>query len=575
MATTLPRQLATYATASVLVVLLAVFTLLPDSDGPRGGGLAPATAASPRDTVEGFRSDVNQAASLLTEAYHRHREEPGLFWSDEAKATAARAEALFVRAGRYLDLREIPPTNLASRRLEATLLLKEIMDRLQLPPTADIPGREATADGRLARWTLPGTEIQIVRIQDGPRAGDYLFSPDTVHRLEEFYDAVRDQAEVDGAAADFYAFYSQSPGRLMPPKWFVVIDDLPGPFKRVIWEQAAWQWIALAIVIGLALLALAGVRRGLHWLQAGDDGPASLPASLIAPASIAVATLFVLEAASVWINITGTPLAYLEDASDAIAYCAMIWGVLSFTGALASRVAGVGTASGRGLDAHLVRAAIRMVGIAGAIALFVNGASQLGIPLAGILAGLGVGGLAIALAAKPTLENLICGLILYADQPVRVGDYCRFDKFEGRIEDIGFRSTRVRAPDRTVITIPNATFVNMSLVNLSNRDRMPYTREIRLRRASDAASIREEMESYAALVASHPMIEAGSVDVRLKDVHDEHPKADIRALIRTSQWSEFIAIRHEIDLMLRDAPMAPESKQPADETASRPTLQIA
>ncbi len=109
MATTLPRQLATYATASVLVVLLAVFTLLPDSDGPRGGGLAPATAASPRDTVEGFRSDVNQAASLLTEAYHRHREEPGLFWSDEAKATAARAEALFVRAGRYLDLRETRP----------------------------------------------------------------------------------------------------------------------------------------------------------------------------------------------------------------------------------------------------------------------------------------------------------------------------------------------------------------------------------------------------------------------------------------------------------------------------------
>ena len=103
-----------------------------------------------------------------------------------------------------------------------------------------------------------------------------------------------------------------------------------------------------------------------------------------------------------------------------------------------------------------------------------------------------------------------------------------------------------------MITIPNATFVNLDIINLTNRDRMPYKRTVALR-ATDGLGIRQELEALTQLVAGHPMIEPGSLEVRLREDQEEKPKAEIRALIMTSKWEEFLRIQQDIDLMLRDA----------------------
>jgi hypothetical protein len=123
------------------------------------------------------------------------------------------------------------------------------------------------------------------------------------------------------------------------------------------------------------------------------------------------------------------------------------------------------------------------------------------------------------------------------------------------VQEIGIRSTRIRGLDRSLITIPNATFVNMNIINLTNRDRMPYDRTIALQ-AVESAAICQEIEALAALVAEHPRIERGSVQVRLREGQEEKPKAEIQALILTSKWQEFLAIQQEIDLMLRDKVLA-------------------
>jgi MscS family membrane protein len=148
-----------------------------------------------------------------------------------------------------------------------------------------------------------------------------------------------------------------------------------------------------------------------------------------------------------------------------------------------------------------------------------------------------------------------------------VGDLCRFGTLEGRVEEIGIRSTRIRGLDRTLITIPNATFVNMNIINLTNRDRMPYDRVIGLL-AKDTAAIRHEIEAVAALVAEHPRIERGSVQARLREGQEEKPKVEICALITTSKWSEFLQIQQELDLMLRDRMLA---SAPADEAVTGAT----
>lgn len=548
----LRRALREMAIPLVGALLLALFIVLQVLGTPQAlgglGFLSPAQTSSPRATLEGFRADTSRATALLMEAYRESRSEPGLSLSESVKRKAAEADALLARASQTLDLRDIPPVELEHRRLESVFLLKEILDRVPLPELSAIPGNEEVTAKPPASWNIPGTDLRIVRVVDGSRAGEYLFSKATVLRLDGFYEAIRSEPKLSGGSSDFYDFYSQSPGYLLPPKWFRVIEALPASFRTEIDGQAVWQWIAFALVMVLALGAIFGVRSLARNSSSSPSGTVQVLAGVIVPGAVAVAALFVRYMSDNQINLTGQVNNIVEEVAEGTAYIAMIWAVIAFSNALAGRLYLSATKS---IDAHLARAAIRIAGIAVATTLLIYGASHLGIPLAGLLAGLGVGGLAVALAAKPTLENFIGGLILYADRPVRVGDLCRFGNLEGRVEEIGIRSTRIRGLDRTLITIPNATFVNMNIINLTNRDRMPYDRVIGLVGTS-TVEIRHEIEAIAALVAEHPRIERGSVQARLREGHEEKPKVEICALITTSKWSEFLQIQQELDLMLRD-----------------------
>jgi MscS family membrane protein len=540
----------------VLTVLVALFIAFQFLASPAALGnlplLAPADTSSPRATLEGFRDNIGRATSLLAEAYRQHKSEPSLFPSPAVEEKVKEAESFLARAARALDLRDVPPVELEHRRLEASLVLKEILDRVPLPDPSTIPSDADVAKQAVSSWNAPGTEIRINRIPDGARAGEYLFSGETVQRLDDFYRLIRDQPNANGSSEDFYDFFSQSPGYLLPPKWYALIEALPAPFRAEIHGQAVWQWIGFILTLGLAFLSVLGVRRISRSREGALDAATSLSASAIVPAAVAVAALFVTYMADYQINLTGWVNDTVEEIADAVAYLAAMWGVLKISNALAGQLT---LSRSESIDAHLARAAVRIAGIGVALALLVYGASYLGIPLAGLLAGLGVGGLAVALAAKPTLENFIGGLILYADRPVRVGDLCRFGNLEGRVQEIGIRSTRIRGLDRSLITIPNATFVNMNIINLTNRDRMPYDRTVGLR-STDSVAIRQEIEVLAVLVAQHPKIEQGSVQVRLREGQEEKPKAEIRALILTSRWEEFLKIQQEIDLALRATVLA-------------------
>ena len=506
--------------------------------------LAPAETSSPRATLEGFHSETTRASQLLLEAYRQNLNEPGLSWSQGVKDKVKEAEALLARAARTLDLSQVPPVELEHRRLEATLLLKEILDRVPLPPAGDIPGGEE----KPASWSVPGTDIRITRQSDGPRAGEYLFSSQTVDLLDDYYQLIRDEPNTNGSTEDFYDFFSQSPGYLLPPKWFALIEKLPASFRTEVRGQAIWQWIGLVLTLAVAAFAVALARRLTRSRLASAERSPSLTASVLVPATVVVAAMFVTYVADYQVNLTGRVNDLVEAAAQAVAYLAAVWGIMKFSGALANRLTFTKSES---IDAHLARAAVRIGGIGLAIALLIYGASYLGLPLAGLLAGLGVGGLAVALAAKPTLENFIGGLILYADRPVRVGDLCRFGDLEGRVQEIGIRSTRIRGLDRSLITIPNATFVNLNIINLTNRDRMPYNRIVGLR-SMDSVGIRLEIEALTRIVSGHPMIEPGTLEVRLREGQEEKPKAEIRALIMTSKWDNFLRIQQEIDLLLRD-----------------------
>ncbi|MBM6594285.1 mechanosensitive ion channel family protein [Microvirga pudoricolor] len=538
-----------------LAVLILLWVLQSGSaiaQTPAFGPLTPPDTSSPRATLQNFQQSVDQATAILMDAYREFQAEPGFFRSPAVKAKVARAEALLARAARSLDLSDIPPVNRSNRALEATLLLKEILDRSPMPASTTIPGPEAVgSDARVLQgWTIPGTEIRIVRMSSGPRAGDYLFSGETVQRLDEFYDGVKGLPDLHGRE-DFYAFYTQSPGHLLPPKWYPAIEALPDVLRERVAGQAIWQWAGLML---LAVLLKAWLLAALHSLRrVRGDTTFPILVRAIAPPGLTVLTAWAfLYVADFHINITGRIEAGLNDILEGVSFLALVWGVVALSNALAQIAEQSPRLRPESIDASLTRAAIRTMGIAVACCILVYGASHLGLPLAGILAGLGVGGLAIALAAKPTIENFIGGLILFADRPVRVGDMCRFGDLQGQVEGIGIRSTRIRGLDRTLITVPNSVFVNLNLINLSNRDGMPFNRTVKIRAPGDSDAIRKQIAAIVSTVASHPQVDPTSVRVRLHEGAEEEPKVELRAVVTTRNWNEFLAIQQDLDLVLRD-----------------------
>ncbi len=138
-----------------------------------------------------------------------------------------------------------------------------------------------------------------------------------------------------------------------------------------------------------------------------------------------------------------------------------------------------------------------------------------------ILAGLGVGGVAVALASQKTIENLFGSVSIISDRPVLVGDYCVFGGQSGTVEDIGLRSTRIRTLDRTVVTIPNSVFSTMTLENFAKRDRLWFHPTLNLRRDTTPEQIRAMMEAVAKILKNHPALDPTNVPVRFTKITKE------------------------------------------------------
>ena len=168
-----------------------------------------------------------------------------------------------------------------------------------------------------------------------------------------------------------------------------------------------------------------------------------------------------------------------------------------------------------------------------------------------LLAGLGVGGLAVALAAQKTIENLFGGLSVIGDRPVLVGDFCRFGNRVGNVIHIGLRSTRIRTLERTIVSVPNGQFSTMELENFSARDKMWFHPTLRLRRDTNSNQLRQVVNSVRDVLERHPKVEIGNLPVRFIGIGDSSLDIEVFAYVSTPDFDEFLEIQQELllDLM--------------------------
>jgi MscS family membrane protein len=169
-----------------------------------------------------------------------------------------------------------------------------------------------------------------------------------------------------------------------------------------------------------------------------------------------------------------------------------------------------------------------------------------GIKPTAAIAGLGVGGIAIALAAQKTLENVVGGVSLIFDEAVRVGDFLKVGDVTGTIEEIGVRSIRIRTLDRTVVIIPNGQLANMNLELISLRDKFWFHPTIPLRYETTEAQITTIAQEVRDLLADREDIDLPSLRVRFVQIGTFSFNVEVFGYIFAGDWERFLQIQDEL-----------------------------
>jgi MscS family membrane protein len=175
-----------------------------------------------------------------------------------------------------------------------------------------------------------------------------------------------------------------------------------------------------------------------------------------------------------------------------------------------------------------------------------------GVKVTALLAGVGLGGIAIALAAQKSIENLFGGITLYLDRPVRVGQFCRFGERLGEVEEIGLRSTRLRTPDRTLVTVPNAEFANLQLENFGLRDKIWFHPTLALRSNTPPDRLRAILAALRGLLEKQDEIERESARVRVVGFGPYSINIEMSAYVLTDSLDDYTAIAESLYLAVVD-----------------------
>ena len=530
--------------------------------------LRPADTSGPRATLQGFFETIDAAYGRSSEALDSYAASGRLYLSPEEREGQIAALTNASKAVRFLDTSRISPVLRNIVAAERGIELKEILDRIELPPFDQIPDRNAMAKSSAKRWRLPNTEIDIVLMEDGPRSGEFLISADTVDRIPEFYARVRDLPYKPGPAqkladayrnissdrtATIYDAFSSSPiglSMIVPPRWML---GLPGWAKTRIAELTVWQWLMFTFGLGIAALFVFGIYRLARRFDRGraEDAPPAWRFLLI-PVAIIVVTEVYVPVLSTVLRIGGIPRIVTEFGRTIGLFASAAWLVLAGSGFLGRAIVSSERLSLHSLDSQLIKLGARLIGIMAAIGLLMQAASELGFPAYSVLAGLGVGGLAVALAARDSLANLLGSVLIMFEQPFRIGHRIRVAGSEGTVEDVGFRSTRIRTADNSLISIPNNSVVNATVENLSVRE--TFRQRLLIQVTYDTS--REQLEAFALgvkqLISDNAFTTKDNIHVRFNDFGESSLNILVSFYLAVSGYAAELEEREKILLQVMD-----------------------
>ncbi|HEV8040488.1 MAG TPA: mechanosensitive ion channel family protein [Bryobacteraceae bacterium] len=443
----------------------------------------------------------------------------------------------YTRAARYLDLRKLPPAKRWKEGPDLARQLGQILNRDSQFDVAELsrdPGDEHTDRERVDSFAVNGqnVDLELQRVTLRNKLSIWVFSSGSVERIPRL-------AQIT----------SDSPVEKYLPQALVAWTFL---------DTSLWRWIALVmlgvLVAGLAKLlcplALRMVRPVLKriWRQADWselDG-------FVAPVQLLLAAA-VFRIGMEWIDPSALVRPLLERGLSLLFFLGFAWLFMRTVDVIIRRLNVFLRSKHRSFSYSVLPLAARVLKITILLLMIAALLSSWGYNTTTIVAGLGVGGIAIALAAQKTIENFFGGVAVVSDRPVAVGDFCKFGDRTGTVEDIGLRSTRIRTLDRTLVTVPNGQFSSMTLENFGRRDKMLFHFVLNVRRDTQPDQVRELLESIAKILAENPKLETGALPVRFVGVGTYSLDLEIFIYVLTKDGDEFMRIQQDLYLRILDA----------------------
>lgn len=327
--------------------------------------------------------------------------------------------------------------------------------------------------------------------------------------------------------------------------------------NEILWGVSLWRLLMAAAIIffGFAARRIINIvfdrvlkkqasRNDLKW---DDEFVAFTPAPIAAIAQIGIW----LVAAGL-LKLPQEPLdikTYAYDGLEVALWGAIAWLLLRLVDVLAGTLSRASSKTESKLDDQLIPLLRKTLKVVIFVTVGIMVIQNLGYSVTSLVASLGVGGLALALAAQDTVANLFGSFVVFTDKPFQIGDWVQIGSVEGTVEEVGFRTTKVRRFDKSIITVPNSTFSTSPITNHSERPIRRIKMNVGISYEANAQQIQQLLTDLRKLVAEHPAIDQKFNFVHFTEFADSSLNLQIYCFTKSTVWTEFLAARE--DLMLK------------------------
>jgi len=444
----------------------------------------------------------------------------------------------FETAARYLQPSQHQNADMAQLAKEFQALQGDFQGNIGLlsdDPNGTVEPGLPPGQVRAGELTVGDATVDVILVQvDDPASGKiWLISKETVASIPNLYAQMQSEAPtlVD---------------RIMPAK-------LTG--RRVLgMSQAKWLGWLLSIPLSWFLAYLLAFLVSLPARITGQLRKHPLRTVWKTRVGLPLQCMVALAIHAIFIYLLAPPLLYrlyYARFLGALFVGCFLWFVSRISDQGYEHVANRMRAQGKGGEAIIIlmrrlnRIVLMIVGLLCALALF-------GLNVKTTLAGLGIGGLAIALAAQKSLENLIGGISLLMDKAVRVGDFCQIGDHLGTVEDIGLRSVKLRTPDQNLLVVPNGALAQMQFQNMARRGKLLINQTFLLRIETEVEQLRFVLDHAQGMLEQHPAIEHDTCRVRVMSFAGAAYQLELFAYVKTGDWTQFTTIRQDVILKIAE-----------------------